>query len=202
MPIRSLRASAAPPEPRGADELTQPGVDATEYPDVIGGAQHVPELIDDPGSLFKHLGRLLGIPPFELDTAQVEQSHAGFPQVAQLPAHGDGLFEPGDRQVEVSLPDRSGGQDDPQVGSGGAFESFFYQGLALPEESRYAVAVIAVQHGPSEAGKRERGARPIAELLVEGDRLFEGGYGRSVVLLEEEDEAEPPECLGLGPDSG
>src|SRR5918997_3811756 len=78
--------------------------------------------------------------------------------------------------------------------------SLSYQRLSLSDEGRHALAVAPVQHDVSEVGKRERGAGFVLELLVERDGLFEGGYRWSVVLLEEEDKAEPPERLG--PDGG
>ena len=75
-----------------------------------------------------------------------------------------------------------------------------HQRLGLCDEGRHPFAVVPVQHGPSEVGERERGAGPVAEILVEGDGLFEGGYCSFVVVLEGEDKAEAIERPG--PDGG
>jgi hypothetical protein len=60
-----------------------------------------------------------------------------------------------------------------------------HQRFALFDEGRHALAVAPVQRGVSEVAERERGAEPVADLLVEEDGLFEGGYRSSVVSLED-----------------
>ena len=59
-----------------------------------------------------------------------------------------------------------------------------HQRLGLLYEGRHALVIAPVQHGVPEVSERERGAGPVAEILVEGDGLFEGRYRPFVVLLE------------------
>ena len=87
-----------------------------------------------------------------------------------------------------------------EVGAGMTVEVLLHQRLGLPDEGRQALAIAPVQHGISVICEPERCTGPVAEVLAEGDGLLEGCYRPFVVLLEEEDEAEPVERLC--PDGG
>src|ERR671911_590439 len=167
---------------------------------MVGDARPIFQLPRYPGAFFERRRSTVEVSPYQFDHAQGVEGYGGEPHVAQLAAQGQALFELRDRRVEVTLLYRGGSQDQAQESAGMAVQVSPHQCLALFDEGWHALAKAPVQHGVSEVAERERGARFVPQLLVEGHGLFQDRYRSGVVLLEEQDPTEPAERLG--PDGG